>query len=265
MQLRRTTFVVTQKCTLKCKLCLAFMPYYDNPVNTTQKEAEKIIDNYFRLVEKVGIFSVTGGEPLINPDLVPIMEYVLKYEEQIENSIDIVTNGTIMFSDELLDLLQNHRNKLRIILSDYGESLSTKIKAIENVLKEKEITYRVQNYAAGSDNWTYNGWVDFTDHSLKHFTENELIQQGKRCIFRQGHYWVINNGELHPCSRQFWRMHQGIIPIDEEWYIDLIRLENVEAGRERIRKLEDAVYLKSCAYCNGVYNGIERHRPAEQL
>lgn len=54
--LRRTTFVITQRCTLKCKLCLAFMPYYDNPVHTAYEQACRIIDNYFKIVDQVGIF-----------------------------------------------------------------------------------------------------------------------------------------------------------------------------------------------------------------
>jgi organic radical activating enzyme len=266
MHLRRTTLVITQRCTLKCKLCLAFMPYYENPVHTTYEQACRIVDNYFKIVEQVGIFSVTGGEPLMNPELVPIIEHVLKYSDQIDNSIDIVTNGTIMFKEELLDFLQKNNTKMRIIISNYGTALSTKVKDIEDALKRIGVTYRIQNYDLESDEWTYDGWVDFTDYSLKHDTEEKLKRQGARCIFRQGHYWVINDGELHPCSRQYWRMREGIIPKEQDWYIDLNVLK-IEAEKEdaKLERLEHVLYLKSCAYCNGVYQGIERHKPAEQL
>lgn len=266
MKIRRTTLVITQKCTLKCKLCLAFMPYYENPLNTSFEEASIIIDNYFKVIDEVKIFSVTGGEPLINPDLVRIMEKVLSYKNNISDTIDIVTNGTIMFKEDLLQLLESNNEKMRVIISDYGNGLSSKIGEIENALTERNIVYRIQNYASNSDEWTYNGWVDFSDHSLKHDTEEKLIAQGKRCIFKQGHYYVINDGELHPCSRQYWRMRQGIMPKDEQWYIDLNQ-ENIDIDKEqmKLKKLEEAQYLKSCAYCNGVYNGIKRYKPAEQL
>ena len=113
MKIRRTTFVITQKCTLKCKLCLAFMPYYKNPVNTTLEEAERIVNNYFNIVDEVQIFSITGGEPLVNPELVNIIKKVLTYRDKITNTIDIVTNGTLMFRDDLLELLEKNNDKIK--------------------------------------------------------------------------------------------------------------------------------------------------------
>ena len=155
---------------------------------------------------------------------------------------------------------------MRIIISNYGKNLSTKINAIEEALNQIGVTYRIQNYDSESTEWTYDGWVDFTDHSLKHDTEEKLKRQGARCIFRQGHYWVINDGELHPCSRQYWRMRKGIIPKDKDWYLDLNELQmDLEEQRMKLQQLEQVPYLKSCAYCNGVYNGIKRYKPAEQL
>lgn len=266
MYIKRTTFVITQRCTLKCKLCLAFMPYYENPIHTTYDQACRIVDNYFKIVNEVGIFSVTGGEPLMNPDLVPIMEHILKHGGQIENSIDIVTNGTIIFQEDLLNFLKKNNTKMRVIISNYGKNLSTKINDIEKALNQIGVTYRIQNYDSESTEWTYDGWVDFTDHSLKHDTEEKLKCQGARCIFRQGHYWVINDGELHPCSRQYWRMRKGIIPKDKDWYLDLNELQmDLKEQRTKLQQLEQVPYLKSCAYCNGVYNGIKRYKPAEQL
>lgn len=266
MNIRRTTLVITQRCTLKCKLCLAFMPYYKNPVHTSLAQAERIIDNYFCLVGRVNIFSITGGEPLMNPELVPILKKTLEYRNQIESSLDMVTNGTIMFKEELLELLQANKDFMRVIISDYGKGLSVRIDDIEAELKKRGINYRIQHYDTRSDSWTYDGWVDFSDHSLKHNTEEKLIAQGKRCIFRLGHYWVINDGELHPCSRQYWRMREGILERDPDWYIDLNQEQMVlKAEQEKLAALESVPYLKSCAYCNGVHAGVKRYRPAEQL
>jgi organic radical activating enzyme len=266
MNIRRTTLVITQKCTLKCKLCLAFMPYYKNPTHMPYDVVCNVIDNYFKIVDNVKIFSITGGEPLLHPNLVDILRKIIEYSDKIEDKIDIVTNGTIMFSNELIEFLEKNKNKMRVILSDYGCKLSKKIENISRELTKANIPYRIQNYSSDSDIWTYNGWVDFTDHSLKHRTENELIEQGKKCIFRLGHYYVINDGELHPCSRQYWRMHENIIPKDDYWYIDLKqRKMNIQKEEKKLQCLEEKIYLNSCAYCNGVYNGIKRYKPAEQL
>lgn len=266
MKIRRTTMVITQRCTLKCKMCLAFIPYFENPVHTLFEEAEVIIDNYFKLVDNVEIFSVTGGEPLLNPDLNRIMNKVLEYRDSVAGTIDIVTNGTLIFPEELLETLEKNRDKMRVIISNYGKNLSRNIQEIEESLQERNVNYRIQNYDIEADEWTYDGWVDFSDHSLKHDTEEKLIKQAKRCIFRQGHYYVINDGELHPCSRQYWRMRKGIISKDENWYIDLNRKDmNLEKETAKLQGLEETPYLLSCAHCNGVHAGVKRHKPAEQL
>lgn len=266
MNIRRTTFVVTQKCTLKCKMCLAFIPYFENPINTSLEDAKVILDNYFRIIDYVEIFSVTGGEPLINPDLTEIMRYVFTYKSQIRKHIDIVTNGTILFKKDILELFSDNKDLVRVIISNYGKDLSPRVNEIEQQLRDIGIEYRIQNYDIAAEEWTYSGWVDFSDHSIKHKTLEEVKQQGKRCIFKLGHYYVINDGELHPCSRQYWRMRQGIMEKNQGWFIDLNQKNlDVDAEKRKLGFLEETEYLNSCAYCNGVWNGIQRHRPAEQL
>lgn len=266
MKLRRTTMAITQRCTLKCKLCLAFIPYYDNPKDMTLEEVEKTLNNYFKLVDKVGIFSITGGEPLMHKDIKKIMEMVYLYSNQIEERIDIVTNGTIPFREELIEVLCKNKEKNRVIISNYGKTLSKQIPTIMKQLEENDITYRIQSYA-DEDNLLYDGWVDFSDHSLKHKTEKELVNQANRCIFRRGHYYVINDGELHPCSRSYWRMRTSVIEKDETQYINLLEQneERVDQNKKRLEHIENLVALNSCAYCHGVYNGIKRYKPAEQL
>lgn len=82
--IKRTTFCVSQRCTLKCKLCLAFIPYYDNPKDVSLEEAKQILDIYFRVVDSVDTFTVTGGEPLMNRELPRILQEVFSYQKQIK-------------------------------------------------------------------------------------------------------------------------------------------------------------------------------------
>lgn len=266
MKLKRTTMVITQRCTLKCKLCLAFMPYYENPKDMTLEEVNKILVNYFKLVDEVGTFSITGGEPLMHKDMANIMKMVYKYSDQIKEHIDIVTNGTIPFGDELIKTLYKNKENTRVIISDYGKFLSKNIDIVVKQLEENNITYRIQSYA-DEDKLLYDGWVDFTDHSLKHKTEQEVLKQANRCIFRRGHYYVINEGELHPCSRSYWRMRINVIKKDEMQYINLLNQTDKELDKNRkcLEHIEKLIALNSCAYCSGVYNGIKRFKPAEQL
>lgn len=90
--IKRTALNITTYCNLKCKHCLAFIPYYDKKFIMSIEEAGKILSAYFQVVDSVEHFTVTGGEPLLNKDCAQILEEVHKYENQITGSVDFVTN-----------------------------------------------------------------------------------------------------------------------------------------------------------------------------
>ncbi len=220
INLARTTFCITQRCTLKCKLCLAFIPYYKNPVDVKTGEADAVLREYFELIHSVSVFTITGGEPLMHKELSSILELVYSYLPQIRKSVDFVTNGTLDIPEHVLDIFEENRAHTRIVLSDYGPSLSTKIKQIEEKLKKRNISYRISNFHG--DNLYFDGWIDFRDHSKKYFSLEERDRHGQKCIHNVGKYFLINEGELHSCSRSYWRMREGYIPRNEEEYIPLL-------------------------------------------
>ena len=263
INLNRTTFKITSLCTLKCKLCLAYIPYYKNPSNLNFETAKKVLKSYFEVVDMVGTFSITGGEPLINKELPKILEETLKYQSQIQNTVDIVTNGTLNFSDDLLRVCTKHKDKIRIIISNYGP-LSAKIDNIVKVLKINNINHRIEEYF-DKKTMKYGGWLDYRNHDLKHRSQDEIDNQARSCLFRQGRYYDLNFTELHPCSRSFWRMKNNIIPDDKTQYIDLLDDSSIEEKKKLLLHIDNLVSLNSCAYCDGNKQGAKRYPPAEQL
>lgn len=262
--LKRTTFKITSKCTLKCKLCLAYIPYYKNPKDLSYENAKKILARFFSLVDKIGTFSITGGEPFINKDFANIINETFNYINQIEQTVDIVTNGTLLPSEDLLKTLKAHKQRMRVIISNYGK-LSRNIDKLIQILKENDINFRIEEYS-DEKNLKYGGWLDYRDHSLKHSTRKDVIQQAKDCFFRQGRYYEINEGEFHLCSRSFYRMMTGIIPKNQDQYIDLLNPTNsIEDDRHKLLEMDKLVYLDSCAYCDGNKANSKRYKPAEQL
>jgi organic radical activating enzyme len=265
IELNRTTFKITTRCTLKCKLCIAFIPYFQEQTDISFDDAKLILKNYFSIVDSVGTFSITGGEPLVNKDLVPIMEEVYKYSDQIKQYICIVTNGTLTMKDDVLDALSAHK-KIMVVISNYGPDLSRKFEALIKALKSRDINYRIDNYQGDSDD-KYGGWIDYRDHSLKHTTNEAVKKQAQSCFFwTEGPYYEINFGELHPCSRSFWRMHSEIMVKDQRQYIDLLDNESsIDEKRVRLTKISQLVFLNACAYCSGNREDTKRYKPAEQL
>ena len=261
--LKNTAFAITERCTLKCKLCIAFIPYHVNPRDMTIDEINTILDRYFSIVSSVDSFCITGGEPLLHPDLLNIFEMINRYSSQINKTMDITTNGTLDFKDEVVRFVEYNKDKARVIISDYGKC-SPKAKTLVKKLRSLGINVRVDYYNGESP--LYRGWVDCSDHSLKHFTQHDIDEQGKSCFYKNKRGYPIRKGELHNCARSYWRMLQNIIPRNPDEYVDLLDASvSVEKQRETLRKLHEKVSVTSCAYCWGTNDQSKRYVPAEQL
>ncbi|MEL7661269.1 radical SAM protein [Acetobacterium wieringae] len=260
--LKRSGIVITLRCTLKCKLCGGYAPYYKTPPHYSYDYIADTIDNYFGVIDKVGDFSITGGEPLLHKDLGRILNKTMEYSSQI-GRILILTNGTMLFSDEVLEILQNHKDKLHVTISNYG-FLSTRADELENKLKILDISHRVIKYSG--ENLFCDGWVDYGDHSRKHFTQKETDIKGKKCAIRSRDVSIILNGELHSCGRSFRRMELGIIPKNKNEYVDLLDSNTtINEKKDIISLMFRSDSTTSCAYCNGLCEDSERFPPAEQL
>jgi len=261
--LKNTALAITERCTLRCKLCFAYIPYHENPVHMSLEYIEDVLSRYFAIVASVDCFCITGGEPLLHPDLLTILEMVQGYSSQINTSIDLITNGTMDMPDDIIGFLKEHKDRIRVIISDYGK-YSPKAESVAEQVRSAGIEVRVEGYSGDSP--LHGGWIDCTDHSLKHFTQEEVDAQGRRCYFKNKRGYTIRNGELHNCGRSYWRMRQGIVPRNPEEYLNLLDTTvSVEEQRETLRRLHKKVSVTSCAYCWGTNSDRERRPPAEQL
>lgn len=263
VDINRITLEVTNRCTLKCALCVAFAPYVKNPADLTLQEAQEVLQAFFTVVDSVGIFNLTGGEPLMNPDITAILKEVIKYRAQIRQDVTLVTNGTIVPTDEFIDLFAENKDYMRIVISDYGK-LSYKIDEIRQIFDDREINYRVVHF--NGDNLSYGGWIDFRDHSLKYDTKEARDEHSLKCMDSVGKYFNISDGEIHYCMRSFWRIKNGLIPKEDCDYVPLLDDSiSLEDKRQRLMQMFDAKSVTSCAYCVGHRNDVERQIPAEQL
>ncbi len=263
VHLLRSGIVITLRCTLKCKLCGGYVPYYKKPPHFSYNEIAKTIDNYFAVVDTVGDFSITGGEPLLHEDLKRIIKKALEYSDQMKRFL-ILTNGTLLFEDEVIQILKENKDMCHVTISDYGD-LSIKTKELADILHQNDISCRKIKY--NGDNLFFDGWVDFGDHTQKHFTQEEIDEKGRKCSVRNRHcnFYIIN-GEIHSCGRSYRRMELNIIPKNKKEYVDLFddSISN-EEKRKTLNYIYNSTSATSCAYCNGLCKDSPRFQPAEQL
>lgn len=105
--------VVTSICNMRCVDC-------SNNIPAIQHKAKHVSANDFmlqlsaliNLVDNIEKFQIHGGEPLLNPELYEIVKIVCN--EQLIKKIRIVTNGTILLSPSLIDVLSHNRVVLSI-------------------------------------------------------------------------------------------------------------------------------------------------------
>ena len=252
-----TSIMVTEACTLKCKLCLAYSPYYREYHTMNKEEMEKILENYFAIVDEVEKLSITGGEPLLNPQLKDLINIIMSYADRIGKEIILITNGTLALSEDILEVLDKS-DKVKVIVNHYGDISPY---AEENYYKLCEKGIRSILYT--EDN--RYGWIDCRDHSLKHKTNQAVEKQARSCAFFLGKKYVINRGILYTCTRGGYRIQNQIIPYTDEDFIDLLGNVSIERNREKLLQWQEAKATVSCAYCDGLTENSQKYKAAEQL
>ena len=262
IHVKQCALIISMRCTLKCKLCLVYAPYYKNPKDYSLEEISKSVDKYFDIIDSCGTFNIQGGEPLLHPNLPEIILKVLEYKDCI-GKILITTNGTLLPSAELLKVLKTYSQYIQVNISDYGPSLSRQALKIVEILHSENIPYRVICYHG--ENLHFGGWLDFTDHTLKYHSEAELIENAKQCGYRDGGNIAIRGNELYFCYRVARRVELGLIEKNEASCLQLFDGASRDDQRQHIKRLLEAPYTPACAYCFGKRESAVHHPPAVQL
>lgn len=264
INLKSTSLMVTEFCTLKCKLCLSYSPYFNKPKRLEYNDAKKVLKKYFNTINYVEKFAITGGEPLTNKEIVSILDLIYLYRAQI-GQIIFITNGTLEFPEKILELLKRYKNQTKVIINNYGNDISIQAEQIYKKLTDEVYVEKKENVILYNED-NRNGWIDCRNHDLKHFNIEEIKNQSEKCEFFQGKKFIINRGELHLCTRSYYRIYSGIIPKDQKYFIDLLDSnETIDQCRMRILQMLKSPYYSSCAYCEGLTIDTKKYPAAEQL
>lgn len=232
----RIQFVVTERCSLKCRDCTHLMQYYEHPQDVDIDEYEYAFERFFNLADNISELRILGGEPFMNKSMHKI---ILKYSptEKIR-SISVYTNGTIIPKGELLDSLKN--DKVIVHISNYIHNEKSVI-TLMNKLEECGIKYFVRKY----DSWQDGGGLDYRGYSTK-----EMQAVFSRCYERS--CYTFFRGKLHRCPRSAHAMNLGAMPDVPEDYVDFMDKDmSNEALREHLIRLRERTWVTACNYCQG--------------
>lgn len=262
LKLNHGGIILALRCNLRCKFCATYSTDYKDREDFSYEMLSESIDNYFSIIDEVKDFTITGGEPLLHKDLADILRKIFGHSEKI-GRVMILTNGTIVFNNEVLELLSENRDKCQIDISNY-EGLSNKAEELSDVLEQNQIKFRILEYSSKFQH--ADGWVDFTDHTQKYFTQEDIDDRGRQCIFTEWRNMIIIGGVIYRCGRAFRRIDTGIINNDINENIDLLNDEySISDKKSMLIKMLNAPSIKACAYCSGMGKDFVRFPAAEQL
>ncbi|MWV69511.1 radical SAM protein [Helicobacter saguini] len=251
--------VLTLKCTMRCESCAVMVPYF-NAKNQYTCSTEHIIESLNAMLDKVDsirLVRLIGGETLLYKDIVNVVKF-LDSNPKIK-AFNIVTNGTIIPSNELLESLKD-THKAMIFISDYTRSPNLKVplkhEAIINLLKSYKIRYY---FSLQNDEL----WVDGGEKYKRNRSKEEIRQNFKNCMLRCVSLMSVDSGDksvdtqsLAPKGAVF------VCPIAsslsrlkglDEFSGDFIDLAN--ASKERYLEFYAQDFYKACDYCPDMKNG----------
>jgi hypothetical protein len=266
LQMSNVTIFVTLKCTLKCRLCVTYSPYYKTPFHPEKEYFFKCIDRYFEIVDHVGLISLNGGEPLIRSDLDEIVKYLYRYNDRFDR-IEIITNGTIIPPENLLKAIRLFGNQFEILIDDYGTDISKNAgKAYEAFSSLEEARVRLRDYH--SKDAHCGGWVDLgvSKNCIKK-SDIEAKAVFDKCAYPKRDFCIsMAHGKLWACMPTRRLDELGLVSSLDEEVFDLFD-SNIpdEVLCERIKNLYNAKCLSACAYCNGMCDDSERFKAGEQI
>ena len=234
---------ITTKCSLRCRDCSVFIPYVKEKCNYDSTTVMKDFYSVLNCLEHIRIVNFYGGEPLLHPELAKMIR-MLKDETRIER-ISIITNGTILPNEELLDVLEHDKRTL-IRISDYGE-LSTKLSAIEEAFSSRKIAYEISNY-------TY--WDSPSVIAPCNDTEEELQRKFQLCTATN--CAILLNRKFYRCITASAVNNMGVFPYSESNCVDIGKYEDSEKElkdklNEYLERPRNKKYFDACRYCSGMY------------
>ena len=230
-------FCITTKCTLKCKDCCALIPKFNKckHIDMSFEDYKLYLDKMLKNVNSIRHFVLLGGETLINPELTKMIEYACSLEKI--NVVQLITNGTMKCSNDLIAALRKNNKKVYVYISNYSinEDLKPLLKHQEIIgtLKENDIKYQI------ADNKEWVKEKEFSD------TPDDISTTSKKMYdcFRTQCNQVLN-GHIDICSKAASARELGLLEIKDS--IDIVNSKNLKNDLVDFYKNN---YMDACKSC----------------
>lgn len=235
-------FIPTTRCNLNCRDCLNFTPYINSFTTRDIGKAIADVDLLFKWVDYTDIFQISGGEPLLYQELAKLINYIgKKYRDKIA-SFELVTNGTIIPSDEICMAIRE--NNVLVYLDNYTSSIPSNLNNREGIISQFE-KYNIDWVDNTVEEW-FSLEPDTTDNSG--MTEEELAEYYDKC---NAPWHNFEDGKMYSCNFAKYAMRAGMIEDSPNDYFDFNAM-NQNKKEELVEFLlgyTDKGYVDFCKRC----------------
>ena len=233
-------------CNLNCRDCLNFTPYIKKHSIESLDELKRTVDLFFGAVDLIYRFQITGGEPLLYKNLLPLLQYIdEKYRDKILR-FEMVTNGTIVPSDELCEFMKE--KEMYIFLDDYRMSLPDGEERYQKV-KEQLIKHEVDFADNHVDRWI-RMYIPEEDKHKDIPSEEALCNKFHVCNNPWSSLW---HGMISSCNYTMYAAKADLCELKEEEYFYLEEF-TPEKKKELIEfrlRFNKKGYTEFCRKCGG--------------
>ena len=250
---------ITSRCTLKCKHCNMFMPYYREHVDYTAKDILEDLELLFRHVDYIVAYEILGGEPLINGELADMIRQIGdRYGNRIGN-IGIITNGTLLPDEQLIEISKKYNVKYDF--SDYTDVVDYKKRfdSAVKIVSDAGLRYSVNRSLRWCDfGFPVNNRMYDFDKVREHMLSGGPIFHG------------LNDGKYYYCHVSWSADKAKLLKTVPDDYVDLRVLNDDENAKEMILEHSKGNlakgFVKLCKICGGCGNdNTEFVKAAQQM
>lgn len=250
---------ITSRCTLKCRHCNMFMPYYKEQIDYTAIDILADLELLFRHVDYIVSYRLLGGEPLLNKELADMIELIgQKYGDRIGN-IGIITNGTLLPSEKLIEVSKKY--DIKYDFSDYTDVVDYK-ERFENavqIVSDANLRYSVNRSLR---------WCDFGFPVNNRMYDFDKVREH---MFSCGPiFHGLNDGKYYYCHVSWSADKAKLLKTVPDDYVDLRVLNDDENAKEMILEHSKGNlakgFVKLCKICGGCGNdNTEFVKAAQQM
>lgn len=239
------SFLPSTRCNLSCRYCLNFNSFAQEFYIREYEDLIKDVDTFFKCVDRIMLFHVSGGEPMLYPHVAELIKYI---NDNYGNRIDTlrtVTNGTIVPKDEILKKLSE--TKIEITVDDYRKAIPHTKEQFDRLINKLN-EYGIKHYINYTDSW-----IDLaperTDYSS--MDDEWLINHRSEC---SQSWQELRDGKIYSCNYASYAQVAGLSMANEsEESFDLMNYD--ESRKKELIEFRlgysNRGYTAFCKKCRG--------------